>query len=160
MQIQNPEAAQIIRDEAGLTLSEGFPQNLSSTVQGVIDMTPSFHKRIVPYASLSRTTSGAQTIATTSSTKNTYITSLSLGVAKDSACDVAIGAVVVTCNVGGAAKVLAAVPIVTLTAQTANIYYKFDKPILLDKGAAIAFGTSTYTAGTMCRNCTLFGYEE
>ena len=160
MQIQNPEATQTIRDEAKLTLAEGFPDNLLKDCQAVMDMTPSFHKTDITLAHLNRVTSGAQTIFTSSSTRETYVTAVTASLAKDATCDVGIGAVTVTTTVNGLARVLASIAVVTTTLQTANVHIIFKNPIKIDKNVTIAFGTSTYTLGTMSRTCAVFGYEQ
>lgn len=157
MLIQNQDAAQIIRDQAKLTLSEGFPQNLLPNVQPVMDMTPRFHRTITTYAS-GVSTSGAQTVYTAVTGKRLYIVGVFLGVVKDATNDMATGAVTVTANVGGSSKTLAAIPVLTLTAQDQNSYVSFERPIVVDRGANVST-SATFTAGAMRRNVTIYGYE-
>jgi len=156
--IQNPEASAIIRKQAGLTLSEGYPQNLLMNVQPVMDMTPSFHREGRTLGAATRTTSGTSTILTASETKKTFITGICLSIAKDATCDVAIGAVVVQCTQGSAARTLASIAIITTTLQSQTVYVPLDD-FEIDEGSTIYFGTSTYTVGTMSRTATIYGYE-
>jgi len=158
MLIQNSYATQVIRDQAKLTLSEGFPQNLLPNVQPVIDMTPRFHRRADLLKAASRTTSGSATIFQTDAGKDTYITGLIFSVTKDSTCDMATGSVSLSCTVGGIAQTLCTLSVVTLTAQDKEIAIEFPVPIKIDPSTNVTIGSQSFTVGACSRTAQIYGY--
>lgn len=159
MQVQNPEVGEIIRDQAGLTLTEGFPQSLSSSITSVIDITPHFHK-VMSSINDTGTTSGTRTVFTASTSKKTYIVGFHYSYIKDATCDITTGAgIAVRAVSGGATRTLAAFTVLTTTAQSESIFIQLPRPILMDRGGAVSH-TGTYTAGTLVRSLTVHYYEE
>lgn len=160
MQIQNHDAAQAIRSQAGLTQSEGFPQNLLPNCQPVMDMTPRNHRVVTFSLNLNAQTSAStSTIGTSSSTRDTFITAVNLQVEKDATCDVADGQVTLRAVFNGVATSIVSVPIMTLTAQSRGIAIPLVPPLKIDRGAAIQLTQGTFTAGKFIRNGTVLGYE-
>ena len=158
MQVQNPEATQIIRDQAKLTVAEGFPQNLSSSIVPVMDMTPRFHRNETSFAN-GYTTSGNISLATSGQGKRFYITGYQIGIIKDATCDLASGDILVSYTQEGvSSRRLARIPTLTLTAQQISINHTLRNPILIDENSSITM-TGTFTAGSMARSLTIFGYE-
>jgi len=157
MNVQNAEPGNIIREQAGLTLVEGYPQNLSNNIQAVMDMTPNFHKKIKPY-SASSGVSGSITAYTAVIKRKLEIFGYYLALAKDASCDIATGNVSINFTQDGVSKVLVALPVITLTAQQMILSLSFDKPIVCDENTSVTV-YGTYTAGVMRRQVTIYGNE-
>jgi len=160
MQIQNPSAGEIIREQAGLTLAEGFPQNLSGSVVPVMDMTPRFHRNCIVLSTASATSSATATLMTTSTSKKTYIVGVSLFYVKDATCDAATGSLGIRTTINGvSSQYLAYSYIITLTAQQDRVIYTLEKPILIDKGVTIQAQIPTFTTGVFARTYQIIYYE-
>lgn len=159
MIIQNPRATEIIRDQAGLTLSEGFPQNLLSNVQPVMDMTPNNFLEMIPISG-SQPTSGAGTMYTGVKGKRLHIYGISLGFVKNAICDSSSSNVYITITQNGVSKTLIALPYLTLTAERDSTSISFKHPIICDENTNVVIGSNTFTDGTFRRYCTIFGHEE
>ena len=156
MQIQNPEAAQIIRDQAGLTIAEGFPQNLLPNVQPVMDMTPDIQKKSGIFSS-SRATSGASTIRSVPAGKKFYATGAYITYYADASCDCVelwIGCV----QNGVTSTRLFSAHRVSLVANADTVQISFSRPIPIDAGTSITLNQS-YTVGSLTSRMTVFGYE-
>ena len=157
--IQNPDAGEAIRKQAGLTLAEGYPQQLASTVQPVMDMTPRFHRVAKTFGSSTTSTSGSGTVFTTSATKETMITSVQFGIIKDNTCDAANGSCGLRVNQGGAQQLLCVLPVLTTTGQEHNVTVSFPTPVRADKGTAIQFFNGSFTVGNFVRAYVVSFYE-
>lgn len=159
MQVQNPQAGEIIRDQAGLTLAEGFPQNLSSSIIPIMDMTPDFHREVPLCGGNSSTGTGAITLLTASNTKKTYITSLTLGIVKDVTCDAGTSRLAINATIGGVSRNIICIPTLTLTAQSSVIAIEFSKPIQIDKGSLLTVASYSFAAGNCIRSGSVTAYE-
>jgi len=157
MMIQNPEVGKIIREQAQLTLTEGYPNNLNNTVQAVIDVSPDFHKEIVAINGASSST-GTLTVYTAVPKKGLYLTGFVFALNKDATCDVASGTVNLTTTIGGISKTILGLCILTLTAQTETVSVQLRYPIKIDPNVAVTTAI-TFTAGLCRRSVTLYGYE-
>ena len=161
MQTQNPLIGQIFRDEAKTTLSEGFPQNISSSIQPVLDISPSLHKYPTDVKTTEPTTSGSTNLAaTTSDVKRTFLHGIAISYAKDATCDAADGQYRARCVINGVSKIIISFPLITLTAQSASMYVQFDRPMLVDKSSALSITQPTFTVGKFLRNVCFHVSEE
>lgn len=157
MQIQNQDATQIIRDQAKLTLSEGFPQNLLPNVQPVMDMTPDFHHDVNTFSS-ANSGSGSITAYSGAAGKQLAITGVQISYVKDATCDVATGSMSVVATKGGISRTIAAIAFLTLTAQHGSVSVAFERPFICDPATNIT-QSNTFTVGSMRRVVTVQGYE-
>jgi len=158
MQIQNPDATEVIRNQAKLTIGDGWPSNLLPNVQPVMDMSPRFHRNINFFVSNTRNTSGSTT-SSTPADGDTFIVGCMLSVAKDATCDVATGTVAaLQVQVSGVAQVILRIAGLTLTAERDSVVLMFDRPIKVDRNSTIGLSTSTYSAGLMNRSFAIYGY--
>ena len=156
MQVQNPQAGEIIRDQAGLTLAEGFPQNLSSSIMPVMDMTPAAHVK-PKIRSASRGTTGASTIHPIASTKRFFVTGAYITFNADASCDCTefwIGCV----QDGVSSTRLLSILRNASVAENRSQYAEFNKPIELDSGSNITLN-QTFSAGTASSRMIVYGYE-
>ncbi len=158
MQIQNPRATEVIREEAGLTLSEGFPQTLSSNIIPIIDMTPSFHAVVNIANTASSTTTGAITILNPVNEGDLYITGAHIALVKDAACDMASGRVTLAATINGVVRSILSIPVLTLTAQQQSLSISFVRPIKVDKGTSVTLLTNSFAAGNLIRSGGIVGY--
>jgi len=158
VQIQNSEAIDAIKRGAGLTISEGLPQNLLPNVQPVLDMTPRFHRNTICQVS-NTTASGTATILTAQASKRYLIHGYQASFVKDAACDTANGSVQVNFTQGAIVKGLFAFPVLTLTAERDSSTAMFVSPILCDENTAITFSNQTFTAGNLRRSVVIY-YSE
>lgn len=162
MYIQNPDAAAAIRAAAGLTVAEGVPSNLSTTVTPVMDMTPRFHRytSLIKSANRSTTTASSVTVFTTASDHDTYITAMSIALIKDSTCDVGTGTfnLILTPPDGVSINPLR-IPLLTLTAQETTQFLSLPHPIKVKRGTTLSHGAFAFTVGNASLTVCFFGYE-
>lgn len=88
-----------------------------------------------------------------------YLTSISLGMIKDVACDIATGTVradVVPAKYG-VSKTLLSIPVITLTAQNNFITLSLPYPLKIKSGTNVTISGS-YTAGVMSRTVSGTGF--
>jgi len=156
--IQNTEAVNIIRDQAGLSLKEGFPKNLGTTVQPVMDMTPEFHRNTNDAISVSSAGSSG-TLISAGSGKRYQILGISISFAKDATQDSASGSLSVTATLNGVSRAIARLPYITLTAERAQTFLNFNRPLEIDKDTAVSWARGASTTGTMRTDIVLYVTE-
>lgn len=157
MQIQNEEATRIIREQAKLTLAEGFPQVLLPNVVPVMDMSPDFHRNLTSFTGGSSST-GSITAYTGKTGTSFCVIGIQYSMVKDVTCDIATTSLTVLGTQGGVSKTLCAVAVLTLTVQNQTVVVNLPRPIILDPGTNIT-SAATFTAGAMRRQVTVYGYE-
>lgn len=155
MQIQNTDAANIIRSQAKLTLSEGYPQNLLGNVQPVMDMTPRFHRNI-RHRSVQSTNTTGQTVMTAASKKDTFITGYSCNFSKD----VTSTATFFRANIQTQGKTddFIYMALLTLTAERGEFGMSFLHPIQMDENSSMPLVISSATANITVA-MTVYYYE-
>ena len=160
MQIQNENASSIIREEAKLTLAEGWPQVLLPNVVPVMDMTPSFHQLTTIIKDSTSSANSNPTVYTVPTKKVFYLTACKLSYQKDAACDATTGQQTITATIDGSTIVICGLASITLTAEKDSIFQNFQRPIKLKAGSVITSGRSgSFTVGALQRSATVFGYE-
>lgn len=155
VQIQNTDAISAIRNSARLSISEGFPQNLLPNVQAVIDMTPRKHHVCDIVKTASGSGSANNTIYTTPTDCDFYITAITLGVIKDASATSVDS--YVTCVIGGVTSRMISIPGITLTAQSETMSISFPFPIKVDRGTSVVLTNSTNVAVIKSTAC-IIGY--
>lgn len=123
-----------------------------------IEVNPKLVKEANIVSNLTRTASGAGTMFTTATGKETYITSATLSIIKDAACDAATGEITLYCAIDGTTIRLLTLPCLTLTAQSATVSMAFPRPIKVDEGAALGLASVTFTAGNLVRSAGVTGF--
>jgi len=160
VQIQNADAINAIRDGARLSISEGFPTNLSNVVQPVLDMTPHFHKKCNVIKSLNQTaTTAGTTIYAVPAGRKYYICGISVNgyasAVADSTKIEIIGVIDgITTNIYNIAK---SSLVATNFVNTVPCMF-FPVPIVIDGGTNITY-KSEFTVGAQTAYITLYGYE-
>lgn len=157
VKIQNSDAIKAIRDNARLSISEGFPQDLSLTAVPTMDMTPDFHRISNVLAFNSNTVSGTIN-ATLPSGKRVFVTQIHCSMVKNATCDTATAALLLAGVIGGKTIRFALPNVLTLTAERFDLVLPYNPPIEVDAGSDIGL-TGTFTAGAMCKSVTIIGYE-
>lgn len=123
----------------------GFSQsqiNINPNVQPILDVNPEKFVNKVYQDNTSST--GSKVIATTSTTKDTYISSVHMSFQTDDACDNSYVGLAVTMD--GGLQYIAYVRKISLTAQTRDVFFNFAHPIKVDRGGTIRLVTS-FSAG-------------
>lgn len=156
MQIQNNDATQIIRDQAKLSITEGFPQKLLSNVQPVIDMTPRFHRTLLS-KNASRSTTGSSTIYTAPAKKRVYICGAQISASADATSDCTEFYIAVQQGGVAAVRILSLMKLTT-TAFSDSLSVSFPFPIEIDEGTNITLNQS-FTVGTNTCRCIAYIYE-
>lgn len=107
------------------------------------------------------TASGTNTIFTTPTNRDFFMTGITLSICKDATCDIASGRIAITANVGGTSRDLIAISVLTTTAERDTISLEFAVPVKIDRSAAIATGgNTTFAAGNLVRSVTIYGYTN
>jgi len=159
MIIQNSSTIKNIRSAAGLSLSEGFPQDLRNDIQAVINVNPKDYHNSLMY-STQKTNTGAMTAFASGATDFTYVYAVNLAVVKNALCDVATGSINITANIQDQGSVvIAAIPILTLNAENTIQSIRYDPPLKLQKGSSITSSTNSFTAGAMSRTLSI-SYDQ
>lgn len=123
----------------------------------VIDVNPK-HARVCNIVKAnSRITTGSSTVYTTPATQDFFLSTATLSMVKDAACDQATGIIGFTAVIDGATVQLLQFPVITLTAQQYNQTIEFPIPIKIDRNTGIT-STGTYAAGVMARSFQITGY--
>lgn len=159
VKIQNSDAIKEIRDAARLSISEGFPQDLAKSIVPVMEMNPNLLRKTTVVFEGSTTATGALTLGTSSSTKDTYVTGFTFNYIKDATCDTASGNLRLLLTRNGQILQVARMAVLTLTAQSGQMAHQFANPIKIDRGTAVQIGSNTFTAGAMVRAANVYGYE-
>jgi len=135
-------------------------ESLTDDITGPVAVIPVSPITKFLFHSQQTTSAASNSIIIAASDKDTYITAVSLAIAKDATCDNTDTFIDVRANVDGVAKRLALLPIMTLTAQDRGVFVTFPNPVKIDRGASITANQSTFTAGKFMRAVCLYGYTE
>lgn len=160
MQIQNQEVGSIITDQAKLNVGTGWPQDLLPKVQGMIDMSPDFHKKILTNVTAAVAT-GSSTILSAKANIRYFIYGYMASFVKDATCDTADQQFQVNLTQNGVVQALFSLPVLSLTAERAQINMSYSNmPIRCDVNTAITINSNTFTAGKYRRIVVLYYTEE
>lgn len=130
-----------IRSKFGLQPSiNPIPNGISNFIQPVVALRG--EEILRSYNTL--TTGG--TIYTTPTDKDFYLTSCTLALAKDAACDQASGHIYLQVITGGSTQSILTLPVITLTAQQSQISLS-NLNIKCDKNTAVFLAIGSMTAG-------------
>ncbi len=158
VQIQNTEAITAIRDGAQLSISEGFPTQLSNTVIPVLDMTPHFHRFTDLFKNTLHTTTQTNAgLYTVPAGKKLHLYHVSLYGMINATSDNTNTVISITKS--GVTSAILRIGRITLNAQEINNCVYFEKPIILNAGDSLLF-TSAFTAGAQSIGINAFGFEE
>ena len=157
--IQSKEVIDKISDELKIQPALVIPRVISKDIQLTYGVNPVRVSDNIDAMSdvAEKTTTGALIILTTSSDKDYFLTSLNVSFVKDAVCDSATGAYSVTVIINGRSTFLVSLPIITLTAERADIFLAFPSPIKLDRGSNIVI-TGTFTVGVCVRTANCQGF--
>lgn len=133
-------------------------QSPTAEVEDYIQPVITIERPIEIIGSSSKNTSGNATISTMPTDKDTYITGFVYSFSKNATCDVATGNCAVEVYINGVTRNLVTLAITTLIEENGQVAINFDKPMKIDRGRLIQHSNTTYAAGSMCRNITIYGY--
>lgn len=155
--IQNEKAITAIRDNARLSVRDGFPTQLANIVQPVMDMTPDLQQKTTFFLQSSKSNSGTQGLAAPSGEVRVFVTSIFFEIYKDVTCDIATSEYDLTLKRKGATIKVGGMIIVTLTAEQRSKEFYFQRPIEVDPGSQMSV-PGTFTAGVYKRLMHIHGY--
>jgi len=155
--VMNQNAAIIDRMSEDLKESNvaALPKNIQTNIQPVLIVNPK-KNTFAKYIS-QRSVTGVSTISTTSSDKDTYLTSINLSNQSDATADNVRIYVSVTLEDGSVAYILELSKI-TLTAFTGNMTKNINPPLKLKRGSSISLA-NVFTAGASVSSAGVTGYE-
>lgn len=154
-QIKKTDLIQEVIEVAGLGTMDKKPSTLMSSVIPVIDVNPK-HARITNVVKQIATgASGSQTVYTTPSNQDFYLTYLHLSYQCSSTADNTY--IQISAPINGATISLIYCIKNTLTAKEGDLVVTFPQPIKIDRSGTIEHSTS-FTAGTVSRSTTIGGY--
>jgi hypothetical protein len=132
-----------------------IPSVVNPTIQPVFEVKKKFTNLV---RHLNKTTTGASTILTTSSTQDTYITALVLCHTQDATCDGVLVQILATTE--GSQRALMSLRFQTTTANGGlNQSVSFPFPVKLDRNTAVQLSLA-FTAGTCASSVCFYGYTE
>lgn len=157
VQIQNTDAIRIIRDNARLSISEGFPTDLGKTVVPVMDMTPALQRRLNLIRCTVKSTTGSATIFTTSTTERTFLCGVYQALSSDVTADGINSSISFTPQAEGITRSLFLCEKQPVTAGNVTGSIEFPIPLELSKGSTVTHSLS-FTVGAMTVSTIFYGY--
>jgi len=137
---------------------DGIPSELAEKVVPVMEVNPKLLRLNNIVESTFQATNGSVTLFTTPVDRDFFLTSVSIALVKDVACDLASGAIALSVTLpSGIVKSLIRLPVLALTAQSSELSLSFSQPIPLGKGSPIAI-SGTFTAGALSRSGSITGF--
>lgn len=149
--IQNTDLINNAREQARLSISEGFPQMLGETIVPILDASPNQNR----FCNIVRrnTGTGTITIFTTPADKDFYLTYAMLSTIKDTASTATTSGINIT--VQGNTVSIISIAGITLTAQDQIAVATFSPPIKIDRNTVIG---TTANAGVNRSDGSIAGY--
>lgn len=164
VQNYNSELSKEVVEAGKLQVNRDYPPNsFSDKIVYTCETNPKLLRRTNYVATASSTASAAtNTIiaSTLYSDKDLYITSASIGIAKDVANDAITGAIALNVTLNGVLSSLLSIPTLTLTAQSNTLSISFPNPIKVDRGTIISMTFPTFAAGLCSRRATITYYLD
>ena len=161
MKIENSEITKrIVNLISGQTAVNKLPTQLANTVVPVIDVNPDLAREVNFLISNSRSTSGTLSSSFASTASRSYfLTGITVGYAKDAACDLATGniSVAVTPDYSKSTTTIVQLPVITLTADSKVVDIIFETPLRVVAGSAITM-TGDFGAGVLVKSFQIRGY--
>lgn len=142
------------------TAKDKVPNELAEKVVPTMETNPELLRKSTILTNIERSTttsaSPGTTLYTASSTKDTYITALSLSATSSAACDNTIIRIRVTVNNQAVILLALLKETLTLNSQTATLTLTY--PLKIDRGTNISL-LNVFTAGSSNLNGCVLGYE-
>jgi len=155
VEIQNTNIIDKISEKIKESNTNILPKTISNSIVPIIDVGENIDSYVVE--STANASSGTLTMLTTPSDKDFYLTSVTLGLNKNSACDLGTGSLNVTVVINGASKIILYLPTITLTAQNDVVVLSLPTPIKLDRSSSITYSGS-FSAGVCLRSGNITAY--
>jgi hypothetical protein len=159
--IHNSEILREVRE--GGSLQPGadiIPSVLQNTIVPVMEVNPKLLRRITLIKQAGTASSGAVTVATTATDKETWLVGFSMGLQKDVTCDLSTNVMSLSITPYQSAQVaIFHFPILTLTVQSFSVVTPLPFPIKLTPGSSITISSGVHTAGSLYKCATVWLYE-
>lgn len=155
--VRNSDTLKELREASQLQqASEPTPTALSQQVVAVMEVNPKLLRRANTVKSGTASNALTQTIFTTPTDFDFYITGACLSMIKDATSQSVISTI--SAFVNGANQRVLAISGITLTAQADTIYATFSPPLKVDRGTAITVTNSNLTANVRA-DASIIGYS-
>lgn len=148
-EIQRGEIKQKISEELGFNNPSLSPNHIPDYIVPVLLINDDLYSSGYISETGTAINSTSTTILTTDSFYYTYLTGITLSVAKDSTATSTLSTV--TAVIDGATKTIGAITGLTLTAQNQTIDITFTKPLKLDRSSIITITNSTAVSNVTAR---------
>jgi len=134
-----------------------IPSKFDEKIIPVCEVNPKLLRRIKVVKNTATSNATTSTIYTTPVNQDFFISGLMLGVIKDGTSTSIVSTI--TTTIDGATTILAAIPSITLTAQSEMISISFPFPIKIDRNVTITCTNSTNVANVVSR-AVIYGYVD
>jgi len=151
------QTVQELVEAAGLQSAQGVPKQISNSLQPSIEINPKLLRTVNIGAHATKTGTGGSVLWTTSSVRDTYLTSACLS----ADCDAASDAIEYEIEVIVGGRTFSIVYITKLAAENAisrGLALNFTPPMKLDRGTTVTV-RHTHTLGTSRVGGCFTGYE-
>jgi hypothetical protein len=147
-----------VNDLAISTSTDKIPNETLDKVQLTYDLNNKFSQFVVGVTG-NATGTLTTNLPNVSSSGETYITALQLSLIKDVVCDQAQGLISLslTLDKTNLSTIILSIPVLTLTAQSENVFLSLPYPIKVKNNSAITCAAS-FTAGLLTRNVRVMGF--
>lgn len=157
--IYNSDCTKGLAQNAGIQISrEQVPTELAEKIVPTFETNPQLLRTGIVRTVNANTTAGTTTLMAADSNRDFYVTGARISYAQTATADVSTANVAISITQDGTGRNLVVVPVITLTATSLTSEVNFGVPIKIDRGTAINFTTSAYTAGTVLRSFSVYGY--
>lgn len=157
MQIQNSSTIKELRTAAGLSISEGFPQQLANQIIPVIDINPKHLRRATILGTLlNRNTTGSNITVLSAQSEEVFVTGFNISNQQDATSDNVL--IVLQATIDGVLKRFYSRQKVTATAGLINENIQLSHAIKIDLGSTIGF-TLAFTVGASISDVVVYGYK-
>jgi len=157
VEIQSKEILNKISEDIKESNVNLLPRELSKNIQAVLIVNPKNISNSDIVKSDSRATTGSTTLHTTSTTRDTYLVSVTLGAQADATADNTLVNLTITPSKTAVTNILRLAKLTT-TVFTGNISLNLSEPLLLARNTAISFG-STFTVGAVNMTASVVLFE-
>jgi hypothetical protein len=156
--IQNKNTVEELQEVTNIRTQQFvLGSQISNVIVPTVEINPKLVKTPNVWKSGSAAATGAIVAITSDTRQDFYLTYFNASFAKNAACDIATGAMSVTCYIDGALVNLLRFSVITLTAQEGNQTISLDKPIKIDRGTSISI-QGTFGAGVLMRCISVGGF--
>jgi len=137
--------------------AEKIPKETSDKIQLGYSLNPNYTEEVKSVATSS--TGNFDIVSATSSVKDTYLTFVTLSIAKNAAANTTTESLILRTTINGASRDILLINFIDLTALDSTITLPLPYPLKVDRNSAITVLNGNFTAG-VCRRGASVGFFE